>query len=72
MMEHCPQCSQPLVPFRGKQVCRTPGCGYMESCCDGGWMSRDTSPAKDHCTTTGGEPRRSDSSADAPGPRLHW
>ena len=39
-MEHCPICSQPLVPFRAKMVCRTPGCGFMENCCDGGWMSR--------------------------------
>ena len=38
-MEHCPICSQPLVPFRAKLVCRTPGCGFMENCCDGGWMS---------------------------------
>lgn len=39
-MENCPACGQPLLPFRAKQVCRTPGCGFMESCCDGGWMSR--------------------------------
>ncbi len=38
-MEACPVCGQPLEPFRAKLVCRTPGCGFMESCCDGGWMS---------------------------------
>ena len=38
-MEICPSCGRPLVPFRAKLVCRTPGCGFMESCCDGGWMS---------------------------------
>lgn len=39
-MEVCPACGKPLVPFRAKLVCRTPGCGFMESCCDGGWMHR--------------------------------
>ena len=39
-MANCLVCSQPLVPFRAKLVCRTPGCGFMENCCDGGWMSR--------------------------------
>jgi hypothetical protein len=44
-MEACPICGQPLVPFRAKLVCRTPGCGFMENCCDGGWMSRRGAPA---------------------------
>ena len=39
-MEVCPICSQKLFPFRAKMVCRTPGCGFMENCCDGGWMAR--------------------------------
>jgi hypothetical protein len=39
-MDACPICGQPLAPFRAKLVCRTPGCGFMENCCDGGWMSR--------------------------------
>ena len=39
-MENCPVCCRPLVPFRAKLVCRTPGCGFMENCCDGGWMAR--------------------------------
>ena len=38
-MEICPACGRPLVPFRAKLVCRTPGCGFIESCCDGGWMN---------------------------------
>ena len=38
-MENCPACGRPLVPFRAKMICRTPGCGFMENCCDGGWMS---------------------------------
>jgi transcription initiation factor TFIIIB Brf1 subunit/transcription initiation factor TFIIB len=41
-MDNCPACGQPLVPFRAKLVCRTPGCGFMESCCDGGWMQRSS------------------------------
>ena len=39
-MENCPACGRALVPFRAKLVCRTPGCGFSESCCDGGWMHR--------------------------------
>ena len=39
-MEICPACGRALVPFRAKLVCRTPGCGFSESCCDGGWMHR--------------------------------
>jgi hypothetical protein len=37
-MEICPACGGRLVPFRAKLVCRTPGCGFMENCCDGGRM----------------------------------
>ena len=43
-MEACPICGRPLVPFRAKLVCRTPGCGFMENCCDGGWMVRGGKP----------------------------
>ena len=39
-MENCPVCRRPLVPFRAKLVCRTPDCGFMENCCDGGRMPR--------------------------------
>ncbi len=39
-MDVCPVCGRSLVPFRAKLVCRTPDCGFMENCCDGGWMSR--------------------------------
>lgn len=43
-METCPACGGPLLPFRAKLVCRTPGCGFMESCCDGGWMQPGGEP----------------------------
>jgi hypothetical protein len=54
-MEHCPQCSQPLLPFRGKLICHTPGCGFMESCCDGGWLPRGSEPDRSRSVTTGEE-----------------
>jgi hypothetical protein len=44
-MEVCPICSKRLVPFRAKRVCRTPGCGFVENCCDGGWMSSGGKPS---------------------------
>lgn len=46
-MEHCPSCGQELVPSRAKLVCRSPGCGFMESCCDGGWMHPPSGKACD-------------------------
>ena len=52
-MEHCPLCSQPLVPFRAKLVCRTPGCGFMENCCDGGWLPRGRSAEAGPATVCG-------------------
>ena len=62
-MEHCPICSQPLVPFRAKLICRTPGCGFMENCCDGGWMLRNSKPS---CTKPSGAVlRATDPSADS-------
>jgi hypothetical protein len=42
-VEVCPACGRPLRPFRAKLVCRTPGCGFVENCCDGGRLSRHTS-----------------------------
>jgi hypothetical protein len=33
----CPLCHRPMVPVHGHYECRGPsGCGYRDSCCDGG------------------------------------
>ncbi len=47
MMDVCPVCGRPLVPFRAKLVCLTAGCGFAENCCDGGRMHPGLPPQRD-------------------------
>lgn len=33
----CPLCHERMIPVHGHMECRGPaGCGYRDSCCDGG------------------------------------
>jgi hypothetical protein len=67
-MEYCPRCSQPLMPIRAKLVCRTPGCGFMENCCDGGFMPRGEPINADRLRQCDGSYQR----AAVPGSATHW